>query len=221
MLELVANGPCQVTKVGTLSKPADIFTKFVSSETIQRQLHAVGLRCTNFVHSIHAIRCVPSDLVEFFETKADGTRVMAILNIDFSKFPEAERPKYNVKPFGDPYQMAMKIVNDEEISVHHFQAVSEKVSITDLLKVRRIGIPHDTQVKMTRVWEEHERFTPDKRKDCPITRWYGKAIRYDGYELDESLKQARFYEPPHFTILEKVLLTNTKMTQAGKPTNDY
>ena len=29
--------------------------------------------------------------------------------------------------FGDPYQMAMKIVNDDEIqSVHDFQAVSEK-----------------------------------------------------------------------------------------------
>ena len=41
--ELVANGTLQVTKVGTLSNQADIFTKFVSSETIQRQLHAVGL----------------------------------------------------------------------------------------------------------------------------------------------------------------------------------
>ena len=89
--------------------------------------------------------------------------------------------------------MAMKIVNDDEFqSVHDFQTVSEKVSITDLLEVRRIGIPHDTQVKMTRVWEEHERFTPDKRKDCPIPQWYGKAIRYDGYELDENFKKARF-----------------------------
>ena len=43
---------------------------------------------------------------------------------------------------------------------------------------------------MTRVWEEHERFAPDKRKDCPIPQWYGKAIRYGGYELDESLKKA-------------------------------
>ena len=102
-----------------------------------------------------------------------------------------------------------------------FQAISEKVSITDLLEVRGIGIPHDTQVKMTRVWEEHERFTPDKRKDCPIPQWYGKEIRYDGYELDESLKKARFYEPPHLTILDKVLLTNTKMTKVGKPTNKY
>ena len=50
---------------------------------------------------------------------------------------------------------------------------------------------------------------------------YGKAIRYDGYELDENLKKARFYEPPHLTILDKVLLTNTKMVKAGKPTNDY
>ena len=84
----------------------------------------------------------------------------------------------------------MKIVNDDEFqSVHDFQTLSEKVSITDLLEVRRIGIPHDTQVKMTRVWEEHERFTPDKRKDCPIPQWYGKAIRYDGYELDENLKK--------------------------------
>ena len=41
--------------------------------------------------------------------------------------------------------MAMKIVNDDEIqSVHDLQAISEKVSITDLLEVRRIGIPHDT-----------------------------------------------------------------------------
>ena len=222
MQELVAKGTLQVTKVGTLSNPADIFTKFVSSETIQRQLHAVGIRCTNFVHAIHAIRCVPSDLVEVCETKALGTRVMAILNFDFSKFFEAERPKYDVKTFGDPCQMAMKIVNDDEIqSVHDFRAVSEKVSITDLLEVRRIGIPYDTQVKMTRMWEEHERFTPDKRKDCPIPQWYGKAIRYDGYELDESLKKARFYEPPHLTILDKVLLTNTKMTKEGKPTNEY
>ena len=151
MQELVANGTLQVTKVGTLSNPADIFTKFVSSETIQRQLHAVGLRCTNFVHAIHAVGCVPSELVEVCEIKVHGTRVMSILNFDFSKFLEAERPKYDVKTFGDPYQMAMKIVNDDEIqSVHDFQAISEKVSITDLLEVRRIGIPHDTQVKMTR-----------------------------------------------------------------------
>ena len=120
--ELVANGTLQVTKVGTLSNPADIFTKFVSSETIQRQLHAVGLRCTKFVHAIHAIRCVPSDLVEVCETKAHETRAMAMLNFDFSKFLEAERPKYDVKTFGDPYRMAMKIVNDDEIqSVHDFQ----------------------------------------------------------------------------------------------------
>ena len=145
-----------------------------------------------------------------------------MLNFDFSKFLEAERPKYDVKTFGDPYQMAMKIVNDEEIqSVHDFQVVSEKVSITDLLEVRRIGILHDTQVKMTRVWEEHERYTSDKHKDCPIPQWYGKAIRYDGYELDESLKKARFHEPPHLMILDKVLLTNTKMTKAGKLTNEY
>ena len=133
--DLVVNGTLQVTKVGTLSNPADIFTKFVSSETIQRQLHAVGLRCSKFEHAIHVIRYVP--------------------------------------------------------------------------------------VKMIRVWEEHERFTPDKRKDCPIPQWYGKAIRYDGYELDESLKKAKFYEPPHLTILDKVLLTNIKMVKAGKPTNEY
>ena len=185
-------------------------------------MHAVGLRCTKFEHAIHVIRCVPSDLVEVCETKVHKTRAMAILNFDFSKFFEKERPKYDVKMFGTPYQMAMKIVKDDEFqSAHDFQAVSEKASITDLLEVRRIGIPHDTQVKMTRVWEEYERFTPEKRKDCPIPQWYGKAIRYDGYELDENLKKARFYEPPHLTILDKVLLTNTKMVKAGKPTNEY
>ena len=62
--ELVANGKLQVTKVGTLSNAADIFTKCVSSEMIQRQLHTVGLRCTKLIHAIHAIRCVPSDFVE-------------------------------------------------------------------------------------------------------------------------------------------------------------
>ena len=218
----MANGTLQVTKVGTLSNPADIFTKFVSSETIERHLNAVGLQCTKFEHAIHVIRCVPSDLVEVCETKAHKTRAMAILNFDFSKFLEVERPKYDVKMFGDPYQMAMKIVNDVEFqSVHDFQTLSEKVSITDLLEVRRIGIPYDTQVKMTRVLEEYERFTSEQRKDCPIPQWYGKAIRYDVYELDESWKKTRFYEPPHLTILEKVLLTNTKMTKAGKRTNEY
>ena len=48
-----------------------------------------------------------------------------------------------------------------------------------------------------------------------------KTIKYDGYELDENLKKARFYEPPHLTILDKVLLTNSKMVKAGKPTNEY
>ena len=146
-----------------------------------------------------------------------------MLNFDITKFLEAERPKYDVKTFGDPYRMAMKIVNDDEIqSVHDFQAVGEKASITDLLEVRRIGIPHDTQVKMTRVWEEYERFTPAEHDEYyPIPQWYGKAIRYDGYELDESLTEARFYEPPHLTILDKVLLTNTKMAKAGKQTNEY
>ena len=79
----MANGTLQVTKVGTLSNPADIFTKFVSSDTIQRQLHAVGLRCTKFEHAIHVIRCVPSDLVEVCETKVHKTRAMAILTLRF------------------------------------------------------------------------------------------------------------------------------------------
>ena len=39
--------------------------------------------------------------------------------------------------------------------------------------------------------------------------------------MDESLKKARFYEPPHLTILDKVLLTNTKMVKAGKTTKEY
>ena len=103
--ELVANGTLQVTKVGTLSNPADIFTKFVSSETIQRQLHAVGLRCTKLIHAIHAIRCVPSDFVEVSEKKGHETRAMAMLNFDVTKFLEAEQPKYDVKMFGDPYQV--------------------------------------------------------------------------------------------------------------------
>ena len=112
--DLVANGTLQVTKVGTLCTPADIFTKFVSSDTIQRQLHVVGLRCTKFEHAIHVIRCVPSHLVEVCDTKFHKTRAMAILNFDFSKFFEKERPKYDVKMFGTPYQMAMKIVNNDE-----------------------------------------------------------------------------------------------------------
>ena len=195
---------------------------FVSSETIQRQLHAVGLRCTKLIHAIHAIRCVPSDFVEVSETKAHEIRAMAMLNLNITKFLEAERPKYDVKMFGDPHRMAMKIVNDDEFqSVYDYQVVGEKASITNLLKVRRIGIPHDTQVKMTRVWEEYERFTPAERNNYPSPQWYGKAIRYGGYELDESLTKATFYEPPHLTILDKVLLTNTKMTKAGKPTNEY
>ena len=91
--DLVARGTLQVTKVGTLSNPADIFTKFVSSETIQRQLHAVGLRCTKFEHAIHVIRCVPLDLVEACKTKAHETRAMAIRNFDITKFLEAEWAK--------------------------------------------------------------------------------------------------------------------------------
>ena len=46
---------------------------------------------------------------------------MAILNFDFSKFLEPKRQKYDVKTFGDPHQMAMKIVNNDKIqSVHDF-----------------------------------------------------------------------------------------------------
>ena len=82
---------------------------------------------------------------------------MAMLNFNIAKFLEAERPKYDVKMIGDPHRMAMKIVNDDEFqSVHTYQVEGEKASITDLLKVRRIGIPYDTQVKMIRVWEEYE-----------------------------------------------------------------
>ena len=162
-------------------------------------------------------------MVEVCETKAHETRATAIRNFDITTFFEAERPKYDVKMFGDPYRMAMKIVNDDEAqSVLDFQALGEKASITDLLEVRRIGIPHDTQLKMIRVWEEYERFTlSDRDEYYPIPQWYGKAIRYDGYVLDENLTKARFYEPPHLTILDKVLLTNTKMVKAGKPTNEY
>ena len=212
--ELVSNGKLQVTKAGTLSNPADIFTKYVSSETIQRQLHAVGLQSTKLTHSIHAIRYAPS--------KTNEARAMEMLNFNITKFLERERPKYDVKMFGDPYRMAMKIVNDDEIqSVHDLQVTGEKASITDMLEVRRIGIPLDTQVKMIRMWEEYERYTPAERNEYPIPRCYGKAIRYDGCELDESLTKGRFYEPPHLTNLDKVLLTNTKMTKAGKPTNEY
>ena len=38
--------------------------------------------------------------------------------------------------------------------------------------------------------------------------------------MDENLKKTRFFEPPHLTILDKVPLTNTKMTKTGKPTNE-
>ena len=72
------------------------------------------------------------------------------------KFLEAKRPKYDVKTFGDPHRIAMKIVNDERFStVYTYQVEDEKASITDLLKVRRIGIPYATQIKMirVRVWE--------------------------------------------------------------------
>ena len=67
--------------------------------------------------------------------------------------------------FGDPHQMAMKIVNDDEFqSVYTYQVEGEKTSITDLLKVRRIGIPYATQMKMIRMWEIYERSTPTERK---------------------------------------------------------
>ena len=67
---------------------------------------------------------------------------MEMLKFNITKFLEAKRPKYDVKMFGDPHQMAMKIVNEDEFqSVHAYQVVGEKASITDLLKVRRIGIP--------------------------------------------------------------------------------
>ena len=138
------------------------------------------------------------------------------------KFLEAKRPKYDVKMFGDPHQMAMKIVNDDEFqSVYTYQVEDENACITDLLKVRRIGILYATQMKMIRVWEIYERSTPTERKECPIPQCYGKAIRYDGYEFNENLTKATFYESPRLTILDKVLLTNTKMTKAGKPTNEY
>ena len=49
---------------------------------------------------------------------------MTTLNFDITKFLEAERPKYDVKMFGDPHRMAMKIVNDDEFqSVHNYQVV--------------------------------------------------------------------------------------------------
>ena len=174
------------------------------------------------------IRFMPLDVfrqiwLKFARQKAHETRAMTIRNFDITKFLEAERPKYDVKTFDDPYRMAMNIVNDDEVqSVHDFQALGEKASITDLLKVKRIGTPHDTQLKMIRVWEEYERFTLSERDEYyPIPQWYGKAIRYDDYELDESLTKARFYEPPLLTILDKLLLTNTKMMKAGKSTNEY
>ena len=91
--ELVANGKLQVTKVGTLSNPADIFTKCVSSETIQRQLHAVGLQSTKLTQAIHAIRCVPSDFVEASETKAHEIRAMAMLNYNIIKIPRGKAAK--------------------------------------------------------------------------------------------------------------------------------
>ena len=49
--------------------------------------------------------------------------------------------------------------------------------MTDLLKMRRIGIPHVTQVKMIRVWGEYERSTRTEHREWPIPQWYGKAIK--------------------------------------------
>ena len=147
---------------------------------------------------------------------------MTMLNYNIMKFLEAKRSKYDVNMFGDPHQMTMKIVNDDEFqSVHTYQVEGEKTNVTDLFKVRRIGIPYATQMKMIRMWEIYERSTPTERKECPIPQSYGKAIRFDGYELNESLTKAIFHEPPHLTILDKVLQTNTKMTKAGKPANEY
>ena len=108
--ELVANGTLQVTKVGTLSNPADIFTKFVSSETIQRQCMLLDYDARILYMRFMPLVVYRQIWLKFARQKAHGTR-----DFDFSKFLEAERPKYDVKTFGDPYQMAMKIVNDDEI----------------------------------------------------------------------------------------------------------
>ena len=94
----------------------------MSSKTIQRQSHAVGLQSTKLIHAIHAIRCVLSDFVEVSETKAHEIGAMAMPNCNIMKFLWAKRPKYDVKMFGDPHRMAMKIVNDDEFqSVQIYQ----------------------------------------------------------------------------------------------------
>ena len=94
----------------------------MSSETIQRQSHAVGLQSTKLIHAIHAIKCVVSDFVEVSETKAHEIGAMAMLNCNILKFIEAKRLKYDVKMFGEPHRVAMKIVKDDEFqSVHIYQ----------------------------------------------------------------------------------------------------
>ena len=100
----------------------------------------------------------------------DSCHQMCIIRVGWSFETKAHKTR----------AMTMKIVNDDEIqSVHDFQTVSEKVSIINLLKELRIGIPHDTQVKMTRVWEEHERFTPNKQRlsDSTVVR-QGNQVRW-------------------------------------------
>ena len=77
--------------------------------------------------------------------------------------------------------------------------------------MRKIGIPHVTQVKMIRVWGNMNdlRQLGTGNADSSVV-WQGD--QNDGCEL------ATFNGPPHLTIDDKVLLTNTTMTKAGKPT---
>ena len=62
---------------------------------------------------------------------------------------EMAKPKYEVTRIGDPKRLTMKLVNDgPRRTVFEHLPMDDKVSITDLLVVRRIGIFHEPCMKM-------------------------------------------------------------------------
>ena len=49
--QLVALNHLRIIKIHTNDNPADIFTKYVTAETLQRHLHSVGLHIQHYPHS--------------------------------------------------------------------------------------------------------------------------------------------------------------------------
>ena len=159
--------------------------------------------------------------------KAHEIRAMVMMYFDIMKFLEAEQPKYDVKMFGDPHRMAMKIVNDDEFqSVHDFQVMVDKNdlerSIIEWEKlIHRLSTQHNFKFEprqlfaiLIRGLPEDLRLTMNRDGVVEFLALRGRVIEY--------CRNKRLSDPIHSNEVNSAMMCPVrKGTTKGVPKGRY